>query len=50
MANTNQAATLTTALGVAKRVHGKLQDLEQDPNVHGHFDQTRVKWRRLTVP
>jgi len=34
----------------ARSKSGKLQDLEQDPNVHGHFDQTRVKWRRLTVP
>jgi DMSO/TMAO reductase YedYZ molybdopterin-dependent catalytic subunit len=34
----------------ARTASGKLQDLEQDPNVQGHFDQTRVKWRRLTVP
>jgi DMSO/TMAO reductase YedYZ molybdopterin-dependent catalytic subunit len=34
----------------AKDANGRWQDLEQDPNVHGHFDQTRVKWRRVTVP
>jgi sulfane dehydrogenase subunit SoxC len=34
----------------ARDEHGRWQDLEQDPNVHGHFDQTRVKWRRVTVP
>lgn len=34
----------------ARSASGTLQDLEQDPNVHGHFDQTRVKWRRVSVP
>jgi sulfane dehydrogenase subunit SoxC len=34
----------------ARDTSGRLQDLEQDPNVHGHFDQTRVKWRRVRVP
>lgn len=29
---------------------GKAQALEQDPNVQGHFDQTRVKWRFVDVP
>lgn len=29
---------------------GSAQPLEQDPNVHGHFNQTRVKWRRVDVP
>ena len=26
------------------------QRLEEDPNVKGHFNQTRVKWRRVMVP
>ncbi len=34
----------------ARTRDGRLQDLEQDPNVRGHFDQTRVKWRAVTVP
>lgn len=29
---------------------GAAQAMEQDPNVKGHFDQTRVKWRRVVVP
>lgn len=29
---------------------GKAQAMEQDPDVKGHFDQTRVKWRRVDVP
>ncbi len=28
----------------------RAQRLEENPNVKGHFDQTRVKWRRVTVP
>lgn len=31
-------------------VDGKIQQLDNDPNVHGHFNQTRVKWRMVTVP
>ena len=31
-------------------VDGKVQQLDNDPNVHGHFNQTRVKWRMVTVP
>jgi DMSO/TMAO reductase YedYZ molybdopterin-dependent catalytic subunit len=34
----------------ARATDGALQDLEQDPHVHGHFNQTRVKWRRIRVP
>jgi hypothetical protein len=34
----------------ARDVDGRLQDLEQDPKVRGHFNQTRVKWRRVRVP
>ncbi|HWB74018.1 MAG TPA: molybdopterin-dependent oxidoreductase [Nannocystaceae bacterium] len=34
----------------ARASDGRLQDLEQDPNVEGHFNQTRVKWRAVTVP
>ena len=34
----------------ARDEHGRAQDLEQDPNVRGHFNQTRVKWRRVRVP
>jgi hypothetical protein len=34
----------------ARANDGSLQDLEQDPNVEGHFNQTRVKWRAVTVP
>lgn len=29
---------------------GRAQALEEDPNVKGHFDQTRVKWREVDVP
>ena len=29
---------------------GEAQPMEEDPNVHGHFNQTRVKWRRVNVP
>jgi sulfane dehydrogenase subunit SoxC len=29
---------------------GNVQALENDPNVHGHFNQTRVKWRTVVVP
>lgn len=29
---------------------GKVQQLDNDPKVHGHFNQTRVKWRSVTVP
>lgn len=29
---------------------GKGQDLVQDPNVDGHYNQTRVKWREVVVP
>ncbi|MEM6993396.1 MAG: molybdopterin-dependent oxidoreductase [Myxococcota bacterium] len=38
---------------VASRAYdedGVPQALEQDPNVKGHFNQTRVKWRRVRVP
>lgn len=31
-------------------VDGNVQQLDNDPNVHGHFNQTRVKWRSVTVP
>ncbi len=31
-------------------VDGKIQQLDNDPSVHGHFNQTRVKWRMVTVP
>ena len=31
-------------------VDGKVQQLDNDPKVHGHFNQTRVKWRSVTVP
>jgi DMSO/TMAO reductase YedYZ molybdopterin-dependent catalytic subunit len=34
----------------ARAADGSLQPLEQDPNVRGHFDQTRVQWRRVLVP
>ncbi len=34
----------------ARRTDGRLQDFDQDPNVRGHFNQTRVKWRRVAVP
>lgn len=34
----------------ARDAEGRIQDLEQDPNVRGHFDQTRVKWRHVRVP
>ncbi len=29
---------------------GHAQMMEEDPNVKGHFNQTRVKWRRVDVP
>ncbi|MBK7827304.1 molybdopterin-dependent oxidoreductase [Nannocystis sp.] len=29
---------------------GNIQQLDNDPKVHGHFNQTRVKWRSVTVP
>jgi sulfane dehydrogenase subunit SoxC len=29
---------------------GAGQDLVQDPNVEGHYNQTRVKWREVEVP
>ncbi|MEM6290061.1 MAG: molybdopterin-dependent oxidoreductase [Myxococcota bacterium] len=29
---------------------GEAQRLEEDPEVKGHFNQTRVKWRRVDVP
>jgi sulfane dehydrogenase subunit SoxC len=31
-------------------VDGNIQQLDNDPKVHGHFNQTRVKWRTVTVP
>ena len=31
-------------------VDGNVQQLDNDPKVHGHFNQTRVKWRNVTVP
>ncbi len=31
-------------------VDGRPQSMDQDPNVKGHFNQTRVKWRRVVVP
>ena len=31
-------------------IDGKIQQLDNDPKVHGHFNQTRVKWRSVTVP
>ena len=31
-------------------VDGEVQQLDNDPQVHGHFNQTRVKWRMVTVP
>ncbi len=31
-------------------VDGNVQQLDNDPKVHGHFNQTRVKWRMVTVP
>ena len=31
-------------------VDGALQQLDNDPKVHGHFNQTRVKWRKVDVP
>ena len=36
--------------GEAIDVDGKVQQLDNDPKVHGHFNQTRVKWRSVTVP
>ena len=38
---------------IASRAHavdGTVQRMEEDPDVKGHFDQTRVKWRRVKVP
>lgn len=38
---------------IASRAHddaGEIQAMEQDPSVRGHFNQTRVKWRRVVVP
>jgi len=29
---------------------GQAQRLEEDPDVKGHFNQTRVKWRQVEVP
>lgn len=29
---------------------GAAQTMEEDPDIKGHFDQTRVKWRRVDVP
>ncbi|MEM9455343.1 MAG: molybdopterin-dependent oxidoreductase [Myxococcota bacterium] len=29
---------------------GHAQAMEEDPDVKGHFNQTRVKWRRVDVP
>lgn len=29
---------------------GNAQRMEEDPDVKGHFNQTRVKWRRVRVP
>jgi len=34
----------------ATDIDGKVQQLDNDPKVHGHFNQTRVKWRMVTVP
>jgi DMSO/TMAO reductase YedYZ molybdopterin-dependent catalytic subunit len=31
-------------------VDGNVQQMDNDPRVHGHFNQTRVKWRTVTVP
>jgi len=31
-------------------IHGTGQTMDNDPDVKGHFNQTRVKWRRVTVP
>ncbi len=31
-------------------VDGNVQAMDNDPKVHGHFNQTRVKWRTVTVP
>ena len=33
----------------ARASDGALQPLEQDPDVRGHFDHTRVHWRRVTI-
>ena len=37
------ASRAYTASGLAQREH-------EDPQVRGHFDQTRIKWRRVCVP
>ena len=29
---------------------GVVQRMEEDPTVRGHFNVTRVKWRRVRVP
>jgi DMSO/TMAO reductase YedYZ molybdopterin-dependent catalytic subunit len=29
---------------------GTAQRLDEDPDVKGHFDQTRVKWREIVIP
>ncbi len=29
---------------------GEVQQLDNDPNVRGHFNQTRVKWRDVQIP
>lgn len=34
----------------AQDVDGRLQAMQEDPSVRGHFNQTRVKWRRVRVP
>ncbi|MCA9657322.1 MAG: molybdopterin-dependent oxidoreductase [Myxococcales bacterium] len=34
----------------ATNADGEVQRMEEDPNVRGHFNQTRVKWRRVVVP
>ncbi len=31
-------------------IHGTPQTMDNDPDVKGHFNQTRVKWRRVVVP
>lgn len=34
----------------ATNARGEVQRMDEDPKVRGHFNQTRVKWRRVTVP
>ena len=39
--------------GLASRAHasdGSVQRMHEPEDVKGHFDQTRVKWRRVQVP